>query len=232
MIIAACSRKPGDGYITVEVLKFEQVESYTYLLVKEKKAEYWVATSTMNAEVGQSYKYRGGLLMSNFHSEDLNRTFEDVLFLDQLIPLSSSNNHAGQEKPAMQGMHDMPAGMHPGNETTPGSSVVNEKADVKVASVEGAITIEKLFANMKSYEGKAVRIAGEVTKYNASIMERNWVHIQDGTEHQGKYDLTATSIETFEVGSTVIIEGTVALDLDFGYGYTYEILLEEAVAVK
>ncbi len=63
-------------------------------------------------------------------------------------------------------------------------------------------------------------------------MELNWVHIQDGTEFEGKFDLTATSIESFEVGSTVILEGILALNKDFGYGYKYEILLEKATEVN
>jgi hypothetical protein len=74
-------------------------------------------------------------------------------------------------------------------------------------------------------------VKGEITRFNAAIMERNWIHIQDGTEFEGQFDLAATSTETFEVGSTVVLEGVLAADLDFGYGYTYEILLENATAV-
>ena len=128
-------------------------------------------------------------------------------------------------------MHDMVPGMH-GDDVTPGSQVVNEKSDIKVETVEGAITIAELFSDMKKYEGKTVRIVGEVTKFNAAIMDRNWVHLQDGTEYEGKYDLTATSMESFTVGSKVVLEGKVTLDHDFGYGYSYELLLEKATAVK
>ena len=62
-------------------------------------------------------------------------------------------------------------------------------------------------------------------------MERNWVHLQDGTEFEGKFDLTVTSSEAFEVGQVVTLEGILALNRDFGYGYSYEILLEKATAV-
>lgn len=213
LTIFACNRKPSDAYITVEVIKVEQVETYTYLLVKEKRPEYWVATSTMEAKPGDTYRYRGGLLMSDFYSKELDMTFEEVLFLDELLAVSASSKQEMQE-------------------VTPGSTVKREKSDVKVEIVEGTITIAELFSDMKSYEGKTVRIIGEVTKFNAAIMERNWVHLQDGTEYEGKYDLTATSIENFEVGTTVILEGLVTLDHDFGYGYSYDLLLENATAVK
>jgi hypothetical protein len=103
---------------------------------------------------------------------------------------------------------------------------------VHVEKVEGAVTIAEIFADPGAYEGKSIRVKGEVTKYNPAIMERNWVHLQDGTEFDGKFDLTATSNESFEVGTVVILEGILALNLDFGYGYSYEILLESATAVQ
>ena len=63
-------------------------------------------------------------------------------------------------------------------------------------------------------------------------MERNWIHIQDGSEFDGKYDLTITSQESFEVGQVLTLEGVLAINKDFGYGYSYEILLEEATATR
>ena len=71
-----------------------------------------------------------------------------------------------------------------------------------------------------------------MTKYNPSIMGKNWVHIQDGTEFQGGFDLTITTEEQVKVGETAIIEGKLALDKDFGYGYSYNVLLEEGKVVR
>ena len=107
-----------------------------------------------------------------------------------------------------------------------------EKKETNVEAVEGTVTIADLYANPEAYKGKKVRVKGEVSKYNPEIMDRNWVHLQDGSEFEGKYDLTATSSESFKTGSVVILEGVIALDRDFGYGYSYDILLENATAVK
>jgi len=63
-------------------------------------------------------------------------------------------------------------------------------------------------------------------------MKLNWAHIQDGTEYSGKFDLTLTSQESFEVGAIVTVEGVLALNKDFGYGYSYELLMEKAKAVE
>ena len=97
---------------------------------------------------------------------------------------------------------------------------------------EGTVSIAELYDKPSAYEGKKIRVKGEVAKFNAQIMERNWIHIQDGTEFEGKYDLTVTSQQNFMVGMVVTLEGILALNRDFGYGYSYELLLEEATAVE
>lgn len=109
---------------------------------------------------------------------------------------------------------------------SPGA-VTTEKINITVVPCEGCITISELLANKKSYAGKTVKITGRVTKYNPSIMGKNWVHLQDGSEFEGGYDLTVTTDTVVEVGETVTIEGKIALDKDFGYGYFYSVLLEE-----
>ncbi len=212
-LISSCANKSADDYITVNVKQVEQVGSYTYMLVKAKGPEYWIAVSTMNAKPGDTYRYKGGLIMENFYSAQLDRTFKEVIFLDEILSDSPSLDNI---------MKDI----------TPGSSVKSEKASVNIESAEGITSIAELYANSGSYNGKVVRVKGEVTKYNGAIMDRNWIHIQDGSEHDGKFDLTVTSIEEFEVGSVVVIEGTLSINQDFGYGYSYEILLEEAAAVR
>lgn len=219
IILAGCSPKATEGYTVVKVVEVEQVGIYTYLLVKEKGPEYWVAVPTMDANPGETYQYQGGLVMEKFHSEELDRTFDKVIFLEGLYPAISSANRA--------------SGVREGTEQFSHEGMVKiEKSDVKIESGEGAITISELFSDPKAYEGKTIRVTGEVTKFNSAIMDRNWVHIQDGTEADGKFDLTATSSETFVVGSKVTLEGILTLDHDFGYGYTYDVLLEKATAVQ
>jgi hypothetical protein len=59
-------------------------------------------------------------------------------------------------------------------------------------------------------------------------MGKNWIHVQDGSEFNGEFDLTITTNAVAEVGQTITFEGTIALDKDFGYGYVYSILMEDA----
>jgi len=212
VVLTGCAVPSGDGLVTAKVKAVEQVPNYTYLHVKAKGPAYWVALPTTDIAVGSVISYRGGMLMENFQSKELDRTFDKILFLEGL---------AG----------DTPSEMGMMSGSTQGSNVNVEKLDTRV-SVEGSISIGELLADLDKYEGKTVVVSGEVAKYNPAIMERNWIHIQDGTEFEGKFDLTVTSSEYFEVGQVVSLQGVVALDKDFGYGYAYEVLIENATAVR
>jgi hypothetical protein len=214
VLAAGCGNPTGDGAVTVKVKAIEQVENYTYLQVKGKGDAYWIAVTSTEIEVGESLTYQGGMWMEDFYSQELDRTFDRVLFLDGYEGMQS-------QAPAM--------GQMPG--TTQGS-VKTDKLDIKIDEEEGTVRIGDLYRDPSAYEGQTIRVKGQVAKFNAQIMERNWIHLQDGTEFEGKYDLTVTSQQGFNVGEIITLEGILALNRDFGYGYSYEILLEKATLVE
>lgn len=106
------------------------------------------------------------------------------------------------------------------------------KVEVRIEPSEGITTLSDLFANKKNYSGKTIKVKGQITKINPSIMGKNWIHIQDGTSFEDQYDLTVTSDFIPEVGAIITVEGKIALDKDFGYGYVYPILMEEGKLVQ
>ena len=118
------------------------------------------------------------------------------------------------------------------NEQFHAAKVDIEKKDVKPEPCQGCITISGLIGNKESYSGKVVRMRGTVTKVNPEIMGKNWIHIQDGTEANGVFDLTITSSGMAEVGETVTFEGKILLNQDFGFGYNYDILMSDAKQIK
>ena len=87
--ISGCASRSTGDLTTVQVREVQQVGSYTYLLVKGKGPEYWVAVPTIDASPGETYSYQGGMMMKDFYSQELDRTFEEVLFLEALFPGSS-----------------------------------------------------------------------------------------------------------------------------------------------
>lgn len=103
-----------------------------------------------------------------------------------------------------------------------------EKINISVEPCPDCITIAKLLSDKQSYSGKVIKVKGKVTKFNPEIMGKNWVHIQDGSEFGGEFDLTITTALKASVGETLTFEGKIALDKDFGYGYFYKVLMEDA----
>jgi hypothetical protein len=105
---------------------------------------------------------------------------------------------------------------------------VLSKLDIKIDQPEGGISIGDLYAKRNEYAGKTIKVKGQVTKVNIAIMERNWIHLQDGTFEGENFDLTITTVHEPKVGDVVTYSGTLVLNKDFGSGYSYELLLENA----
>jgi hypothetical protein len=201
----------------VEVL---QTSQYTYIRAKEGSAEFWLAVSRMQVAVGKTYYFAGGLPMTDFPSKELKRTFKEILFVDNL----STSPVAPENKVVAAAATNEPV--------STGSAIPLEKKEIKMKHAKGDITIAVLLENRKSYAGKSIKISGQVTKFTPGVMKKNWIHLQDGTDFSGKFDLTITTDQEVKVGDTITAEGSISLDKDFGFGYFYEVLMEEAKISK
>ncbi len=94
------------------------------------------------------------------------------------------------------------------------------------------VTIQALYAGKDRFKGQQIRINGKVVKVNNGIMGKNFVHIQDGTGSAGANDLTITTQDVVHVGDRVVVTGVVTIDRDFGAGYSYPLILEEATVAR
>ncbi len=101
-----------------------------------------------------------------------------------------------------------------------------------LASDPATKTVEAIYLEKDQLKDQQVQIHGKIVKVNNGIMNRNFLHLQDGTGKQGNNDLTITSQETAAVGDEVTITGTVSLGVDFGSGYLYPLLIEKATITK
>jgi predicted small lipoprotein YifL len=98
-----------------------------------------------------------------------------------------------------------------------------------IAKAEGGKTVAEVFAEKDALAGTAVTVRGKVVKVNAGIMGKNWLHVRDGSGAEGTNDLTVTTIGALpEVGNTVVVTGPLTLDKDFGMGYAYDVIVEDA----
>jgi len=196
-----------------------QTSAYTYIRVSADGRDYWIAISKMDVKVGETYFWSEGSEMRDFTSKELKRTFRSIFFIQDF---SAEPITLSKQMPANPQMGQM-------NQTGPtGKMPAVEHKGISVAKVEGGVTIGELYSRRKAFEGKKVKIRGEVVKFSGGIMNRNWVHIQDGTKDGEHFDLTITTPDSVKVGDLVIFEGKVILDKDFGAGYFYEVILEDA----
>jgi hypothetical protein len=97
-------------------------------------------------------------------------------------------------------------------------------------NLAGVVKIAAIVANPSAYANKEIKVYGEVVKVNLNIMSRNWIHLQDGSADE--YDFVLTSNSAFPVGHSVLFEGVLSTDKDFGAGYSYSIILEDAKISK
>lgn len=89
-------------------------------------------------------------------------------------------------------------------------------------------TIADLYKDKASLAGQTVSITGQVVKVNTGLKLGNFLHIQDGTGGEGTNDLTVISKDLAQVGDRVTVTGKMAVNKDFGFGYAYELLMEDA----
>ncbi len=186
---------------------------YTYILLQTKSKMFWVAIAESNVKVGEEVVLAPGMEMLEFHSKSLDRTFDSIIFSEGLV----SQGGEASEKPQKK---------------TLGSSGARPtiQKDVKVEKAEGgnAYTVAELFEKRKELDNKDIVLKGEVVKVTARIMNKNWLHIQDGTgsAQDGTNDMVVTTMDLPSVGDTVTIKGVLFADKDFGSGYKYNAIIE------
>lgn len=195
-----------------KVLEVHDAGNYTYVKLDNNGKVFWAAITARPLEIGMTYTYVEGKVMKDFESKELGRIFDSVMFIDDFGEGISEN----QQNITNSDPHDH----------------VKAKAqkDIQIEPAKDGKTIADIFNKKAQINGSKVIVRGQVVKINQNIMKRNWIHIQDGTESGGNYDLTITSVipPDFEVGDVLTFEGILTIDKDFGAGYKYDVILEDA----
>lgn len=213
------------------VLKTMNAAGYTYFQVESNQGTVWVAIPQSTVTVGKEVSYYDGIVMPDFSSKTLGKTFERIIFSGGLVGSVQESSNAGKtnNNSFMAGPHTVQSTAASGDST--GAMVPH--ADVKVTKASGAngYTIEEIFAKKEHLNGKKIRVQGKVVKYSPNIMGKNWIHIQDSTGNAtlNNTNLVVTTNEQLDITKEVItIEGTAIANRDFGSGYQYVVIIEDA----
>jgi hypothetical protein len=205
------------------VLETLDASNYTYLRFETPDGEAWAAVPQARLEIGAQVIIVNPQMMSDFESKTLARRFDTIYF--------GTLEGQGASSPMAKG-GDNPHGVKQGGTGGVVSSRDAIAAPIEVAKAEGATgrTVAELYAEKDDLSGKTVVLRGKVVKYSAGIMGRNWIHLQDGTGDAtaGNNDITVTSSDTTAVGEIILVQGTVVVDKDFGAGYRYAVIVEDA----
>ena len=206
----ATSSPLPDGMLRGTVAETMNAAGYTYLLIESEENRVWAAAPETAVEVGDVVQTELGMAMHDFQSKTLNRSFDVVYFVGAVENLSAPVLTVARPDTESRGAEQRP--------------------DVAVAEFKPGQNIAYVYANKESLVGQRVSLRGTVVKYNANILGTNFIHIQDGSGSaaDGNNDLTVTSKSETAVNQQVVLSGTIILDKDFGHGYQFPILMEDA----
>lgn len=203
--------KPGGG-VSGKVAETMEASGYTYILVEKGTEKTWVAGPKTVVKVGDEVAVSEGSVMNDFESKSLKRTFKQIIF----APAITVNGVGGT----------VAAGKDSASHTqAPVAAAVDLKGIVKA---KGGKSVAELFAGRAELNGKAVLVRGKVVKTMSGIMGKNWLHVKDGTGGAGTDDLVVTTSKVAKVGDTVLVNGKLTADKDFGSGYRYDAIVEDA----
>jgi len=212
--------RPADApsaSVTGKVLEVKNVDSYTYLRLATPNGELWAAVMTAKVKKGSTVTIENGVMMSNFYSKSLKQTFPQVLF-GALAGSATANASGGR---AMGSAYPL----------VPAKKLekIND-APVAKASGANARTVAEIIAKSAELKDKPVLLRGKVVKFNGGIMGKNWLHLRDGSGSADSEtnDILVTSAAEAKVGDVVTVKGTIRTDKDFGAGYAYKVLIEDA----
>ncbi len=255
--ITATSAVPGAGNehahptfpLTGKVVEIHNGAGYSYILLDTGSSQHWVATTQIEVAVGDELGFEDGNIMHDFPSKALDRTFPEIIFASQVMGQSGgghgSDPSVGQSEESASGSfasalkkEKKQDNAHQASSMTAvptqgSSKAAMPSADIKVEKAVGAnaYSVEELFAKAAELNGKTVLLRAQVMKFSPQIMGKNWLHVQDGTGNPAKatHDLVVTTKATAQKGDTILLEATMKTDQDFGYGYVYNVILEDAV---
>jgi hypothetical protein len=216
-------QEENPGVISGKVVETMNASGYTYICIEKSGEKTWVAVPEMKVAVGSKMSFLPGQVMTNFTSKSLDRTFDSIVFSGG--PVDAGGKGAA---PAVPGGDPS----HVGSKANVSS--LDKGIKVEKAAGADAYTVAEVYAKSKSLNKKTVSVKGKVVKVSQGIMGKNWVHIQDGSgsQQKGTHNLVATTQDMAEMGDIVTVTGTFAKDKDFGAGYLYKAIVEDAKVLK
>jgi len=96
-----------------------------------------------------------------------------------------------------------------------------------------ALTVEAAYAQIDQLKDQEVVVHGTAVKSTTAV-GWTWVHLRDGTGNarEGTDDLTVQTTEAVVVGQRVTYRGVLRANVELGFGYRYDVLVEEGTLLR
>jgi hypothetical protein len=225
-----------------EVMEVVNVANFTYLRLKTGNGETWAAVVQSKVQQGATVTIENAIVMKNFESKALKKTFPTIIFGTLAGPGGSGSAGMMSSPATAPTTSPMAAPASPSKSASGSglmgmsSSLIPKKMEapadihVKKASGANARTVSEIMSKGAELRDKTVLVRGKVVKYNAGIMGKNWIHLRDGTGSVEKEtnDVLVTTSASAKLGDIITAKGVVHTDKDFGAGYAYKVLIEDA----
>jgi len=230
---------PPAAPVTGKVLETMDAAGYTYLNVETDGGSKWVAVNQTPVKVGEEVTFMDGMVMQNFFSKTLDRTFPEIVFSSGLVGKDATPPPMGPQGSGADSFSQAVSSEGGSAAATGAAMMTGSKkaivpfAEIKVEKAQGdnSYTVGEIFSKAAELNGKTVVVRGKVMKVSPRIMGRNWIHLQDGTgsPDNNTHDLVITTSQEPQADWDVItMEGILAANKDFGSGYTYAVIIEDA----
>ena len=221
-----------------KVVETMDAAGYTYIKLKTASGDVWAAVPQTKVVAGSNITLAANMTLDNFESKTLKRKFDHIIFGTIVSPQSMASATpaaAAGMSPSMKPPHPMGAQMQQmaAQHISGGAA---DLGDIKVAKAEGADakSVAEVWSAKSSLKDAPVTIRGKVVKFLPGIMGKNWLHLRDGSgsAEKGDNDITVTTDDTAAVGEVVVVKGVVHTNKDFGAGYSYAVIVENAKVTK
>jgi hypothetical protein len=211
-----------------KVVETMNAATYTYVLIDTGAKKVWAAAPQFAVKVGDMVAVADAMPMTNYQSKTLNRTFDVVYFSGNV----TVNGAAAAAVPALPAGAATARGELPkGHPAIPNAVAPAGPNLTGIKRAENGQTVTEIVTGKAKFAGKPIAVRGRVVKFNGGILGKNWLHVRDGSGAEGTNDLTVTTAATAKVGDLVLVTGKLASDRDFGSGYKYARIVEDAKVV-
>ena len=214
--------------LTGKVAETMNAATYTYVLIDTGAKKVWAAAPQFAVKVGDTVTVADAMAMTNYQSKTLNRTF-DVVYFSGNVTVNGAVPAAAAALPTGAATAD--GALPKGHPAIPPAAAPAGPDLTGIKRADHGQTVVELVTGKAKFAGKPIAVRGRVVKFNAMILGKNWLHIRDGSGAEGTNDLTVTTAATAKVGDLVLVTGTLASDRDFGSGYSYALIVEDATVV-